>query len=559
MYMNIVNELIKLETKIFKNKYGLELMMGIIEINGRKYIPHFSTSFLTFNKLDEIFTETDSRTRSKIWSKKQEKTKKLIISCIDNSEYKTRIVEGKDLLVIDKINDKEIFDKYYELYSECFEYNFGYSLGTSRPKDVLLLDLEAFRILCTQFRFSDRNSKGTYRQKVRERAIYFESVEVFVKEFFNEDILVHDWLYITPQQVKHFMDTKEIIINKLVDIHGDLYKGDNDYKSKFGMFFSDSDLRDNEIKKLIQFYIEDVFCSDSILSYYKITYKSYTGFLEMARQINEKEINYKDFLLGLVDIYKTVKRIAKYSGKKIYEHYCVENNIIGKELESTMEVEKVFREIDDTEKKFNGSSLRKRVINVIEYNSNFYKEYDLMEREVFEDKYKKSVVYHFMSEIKKYHNLLRDFYSFTYDLNRKNEKEEKINMSFNHYLKFHRQYNYTFFKEYNEDMLNSRNNGLIDSFDYTVNMIFLKEEFMANKRWFEKLSKNEYMKLRSEVITRRQKLIRLSEITDEYMEDPATLTTVPLARREDISYLFLSGRKEYKTKPRHINRLLEED
>lgn len=560
--MDMINKLIKLETKIIKNKYGLDFMLGVIEIAGRKYIPHFTTSFLTFNMLKVEFVETDKRKKSKIWSKKQENTRNLILSCIDNSTYKTRIVEGKDLLKIDKVNDKEILDKYYELYSECFKFNFGYDLGKRKSNEVLLLDLEAFRIVCTQFKFSDTGSNGSYRQKKRERAIYFESIEAFVKEFFNTEILVHDWLYITPQQVGYFMNEKEEVIDILVGEHNKLYIGDGYYKSKFGMFFSESDLRENEIEKLIQFYIEDVFCSENELSYYKITYKSYTGFLEFSRQIKDNEINYKSFLIDLIDIYKTIKRIVKYSGKKIYEHHCVENDIYGEKLENTMAVESVYREIDENDKKYSDGSLRHKTIIMREHNSKFYNEYSLMGEEEFKNKFDNCIVSHFMNRIKEYHKKLRDLYSYSYDINDRDYANNKIKkMTFSRYLRFYRQYTHTYLYEYNENLLKLKNEGKIDSFDYAIDMYFLKEEYETNRKWFEDKTKEEFMKLRNEVIEMRSSISKLSVYTDEFMEDPAILTTKPKSERErsDISYLFLHKPKEYKTKPRHINRLLEED
>lgn len=560
--MDTINELIKLETKIIKNKYGLDFMLGIIEIAGRKYIPHFTTSFLTFNMLKGEFVETDKRKKSKIWSKKQENTRNLILSCIDNSTYKTRIVEGKDLLRIDKTNDKEILDKYYELYSECFKFNFGYNLGTRKSNEVLLLDLEAFRIVCTQFKFSDTGSNGSYRQKKRERAIYFESIEAFVKKFFNTEILVHDWLYITPQQVGYFMNEKEEVIDILVSEHNKLYNGDGYYKSKFGMFFSENELRENEIEKLIQFYIEDVFCSENELSYYKITYKSYTGFLEFSRQIKDNEIHYKTFLIDLIDIYKTVKRIVKYSGKKIYEHHCIENDIYGEKLENTMAVESVYREIDENDKKYSDGSLRHKTIIMREHNSKFYKEYSLMEEEEFKNKFDNCIISHFMNRVKEYHKKLKDLYSYSYDINARdyaNSRDKK--MTFSRYLRFYRQYTHTYLYEYNENLLKLRNEGKIDSFDYAIDMYFLKEEYETNRKWFEDKTKEEFIKLRNEVIEIRNSLSKLSVYTDEFMEDPAILTTKPksVREREDISYLFLHKPRENRTKPRHINRLLEED
>lgn len=560
--MDTINELIKLETKIIKNKYGLDFMLGIIEIAGRKYIPHFTTSFLTFNMLKGEFVETDKRKKSKIWSKKQENTRNLILSCIDNSTYKTRIVEGKDLLRIDKTNDKEILDKYYELYSECFKFNFGYNLGKRKSNEVLLLDLEAFRIVCTQFKFSDTGSNGSYRQKKRERAIYFESIEAFVKEFFNIEILVHDWLYITPQQVGYFMNEKEEVIDILVSEHNKLYNGDGYYKSKFGMFFSENELRENEIEKLIQFYIEDVFCSENELSYYKITYKSYTGFLEFSRQIKDNEIHYKTFLIDLIDIYKTVKRIVKYSGKKIYEHHCVENNIYGEKLEDTMAVESVYREIDENDKKYFDGSLRHKTIIMREHNSKFYKEYSLMEEDEFKNKFDNCIISHFMNRMKEYHKKLKDLYSYSYDINSRdyaNSRDKK--MTFSRYLRFYRQYTHTYLYEYNENLLKLRNEGKIDSFDYVIDMYFLKEEYETNRKWFEDKTKEEFIKLRNEVIEIRNSLSKLSVYTDEFMEDPAILTTKPksVRERDDISYLFLHKPRENRTKPRHINRLLEED
>ncbi len=560
--MDTINELIKLETKIIKNKYGLDFMLGIIEIAGRKYIPHFTTSFLTFNMLKGEFVETDKRKKSKIWSKKQENTRNLILSCIDNSTYKTRIVEGKDLLRIDKTNDKEILDKYYELYSECFKFNFGYNLGTRKSNEVLLLDLEAFRIVCTQFKFSDTGSNGSYRQKKRERAIYFESIEAFVKEFFNIEILVHDWLYITPQQVGYFMNEKEEVIDILVSEHNKLYNGDGYYKSKFGMFFSENELRENEIEKLIQFYIEDVFCSENELSYYKITYKSYTGFLEFSRQIKDNEIHYKTFLIDLIDIYKTVKRIVKYSGKKIYEHHCVENNIYGEKLEDTMAVESVYRKIDENDKKYSDGSLRHKTIIMREHNSKFYKEYSLMEETEFKNKFDNCIISHFMNRMKEYHKKLKDLYSYSYDINSRdyaNSRDKK--MTFSRYLRFYRQYTHTYLYEYNENLLKLRNEGKIDSFDYAIDMYFLKEEYETNRKWFENKTKEEFIKLRNEIIEIRNSLSKLSVYTDEFMEDPAILTTKPksVRERDDISYLFLHKPRENRTKPRHINRLLEED
>ena len=560
--MDTINELIKLETKIIKNKYGLDFMLGIIEIAGRKYIPHFTTSFLTFNMLKGEFVETDKRKKSKIWSKKQENTRNLILSCIDNSTYKTRIVEGKDLLRIDKTNDKEILDKYYELYSECFKFNCGYNLGTRKSNEVLLLDLEAFRIVCTQFKFSDTGSNGSYRQKKRERAIYFESIEAFVKEFFNIEILVHDWLYITPQQVGYFMNEKEEVIDILVSEHNKLYNGDGYYKSKFGMFFSENELRENEIEKLIQFYIEDVFCSENELSYYKITYKSYTGFLEFSRQIKDNEIHYKTFLIDLIDIYKTVKRIVKYSGKKIYEHHCVENNIYGEKLEDTMAVESVYRKIDENDKKYSDGSLRHKTIIMREHNSKFYKEYSLMEETEFKNKFDNCIISHFMNRMKEYHKKLKDLYSYSYDINSRdyaNSRDKK--MTFSRYLRFYRQYTHTYLYEYNENLLKLRNEGKIDSFDYAIDMYFLKEEYETNRKWFENKTKEEFIKLRNEIIEIRNSLSKLSVYTDEFMEDPAILTTKPksVRERDDISYLFLHKPRENRTKPRHINRLLEED
>jgi len=155
--------------------------------------------------------------------------------------------------------------------------------------------------------YKDEKYSNKHPKLIRDRAIYFTQVENYINTIFDLEITAHSWLYINQKQINKYIEMRSDILYALKIYHNFEYQKNEAYRYAFGMTKSTEEIREVELEKIIKFHLDTTFGHEEKLSYRCVKYVDFLALKDLHKNITEKLIDLKDYIIDLINIYKPIK------------------------------------------------------------------------------------------------------------------------------------------------------------------------------------------------------------------------------------------------------------
>lgn len=536
------------------NKYGYEKQMSYFEYNGIKCVPMGTLTFFTLDvegKDYKAYSKRNDRVRDSV---------KMLIGAEENP-YKKSLELGKDYFIVTKEENPNEWDTLITAINDDYFENTGRKFNKGSSAKIIYLFTETgCNVMFSNFKFGrdykDEKYSSKHPKLIRDRAIYFTQVENFINTVFDLEITAHSWLYISKKQIDKYVEMRSDILNTLKTFHNLEYQKNEGYRYAFGMTKSTEKVREVELEKVIKFHLDTTFGHEEKLSYRCVKYVDFLALKDLHKNITEKLIDLKDYIIDLVNIYKPVKSIVNHGGHKLLEQYLINKGTISEIAKGYTGLAEIY---NANHKEFNSHTLRYKVMNFKNFTGETLKNdmKELIEVDVnyFNDIYDNSILTTYLNKLREYQITLKQYHSVHYDINYNVDKFlQPIGMIYDNFIRNEIRYGFNY----------KTNHGYLHTCPPYPELVF---EYEDEKDKYIEMSKKELLELKAKVIKLKNDLYQLGTYLKEYLkEDITQKLTIANKNRSpidfdnfmDINVEFNSDEdKKYAIKKRHVNKLLE--
>lgn len=536
------------------NKYGYEKQMSYFEYNGIKCVPMGTLTFFTLDvegKDYKAYSKRNDRVRDSV---------KMLIGAEENP-YKKSLELGKDYFIVTKEENPNEWDTLITAINDDYFENTGRKFNKGSSAKIIYLFTETgCNVMFSNFKFGrdykDEKYSSKHPKLIRDRAIYFTQVENFINTVFDLEITAHSWLYISKKQIDKYVEMRSDILNTLKTFHNLEYQKNEGYRYAFGMTKSTEKVREVELEKVIKFHLDTTFGHEEKLSYRCVKYVDFLALKDLHKNITEKLIDLKDYIIDLVNIYKPVKSIVNHGGHKLLEQYLINKGTISGIAKGYTGLAEIY---NANHKEFNSHTLRYKVMNFKNFTGETLKNdmKELIEVDVnyFNDIYDNSILTTYLNKLREYQITLKQYHSVHYDINYNVDKFlQPIGMIYDNFIRNEIRYGFNY----------KTNHGYLHTCPPYPELVF---EYEDEKDKYIEMSKKELLELKAKVIKLKNDLYQLGTYLKEYLkEDITQKLTIANKNRSpidfdnfmDINVEFNSDEdKKYAIKKRHVNKLLE--
>ena len=536
------------------NKYGYEKQMSYFEYNGIKCVPMQTLTFFTLDVEEKDF---------KAYSKRNDRVRDSVKMLIETEQnpYKKSLEVGKDYFVVTKQENPIEWDTMITAINEDYFENTGrkFNKGSS-AKTIYLFTETGCNVMFSNFKFGKGYKNEKYSDKhpklIKDRAVYFTQVENFINKVFDLEITAHTWLYINRKQIDKYMEMRKDILYALKTFHNFEYQRNEEYRYAFGMTKSTEEVREVELEKVIKFHLDTTFGHEEKLSYRCVKYVDFLALKDLHKNITEKLIDLKVYIIDLINIYKPVKSIVNHGGHKLLEQYLINKGTVSEVAKGYTGLAKIY---NDNHKEFNSHTLRYKVMNFKNFTGetlkNDMKELIEVDVDYFNDIYDNSILTTYLNKLRDYQITLKQYHSVHYDINYNVDKFlQPIGMIYDNFIRNEIRYGFNY----------KTNHGYLHTCPPYPELVF---EYEDEKDKYIEMSKKELLELKAKVIKLKNDLYQLGTYLKEYLKEDITqkLTIADKNRSPidfdnfmDISVEFSNNEnKKYAIRKRHKNKLLE--
>lgn len=536
------------------NKYGYEKQMSYFEYNGIKCVPMGTLTFFTLDvegKDYKAYSKRNDRVRDSV---------KMLIGAEENP-YKKSLELGKDYFIVTKEENPNEWDTLITAINDDYFENTGRKFNKGSSAKIIYLFTETgCNVMFSNFKFGrdykDEKYSSKHPKLIRDRAIYFTQVENFINTVFDLEITAHSWLYISKKQIDKYVEMRSDILNTLKTFHNLEYQKNEGYRYAFGMTKSTEKVREVELEKVIKFHLDTTFGHEEKLSYRCVKYVDFLALKDLHKNITEKLIDLKDYIIDLVNIYKPVKSIVNHGGHKLLEQYLINKGTISEIAKGYTGLAEIY---NANHKEFNSHTLRYKVMNFKNFTGetlkNDMKELIEVDVDYFNDIYDNSILTTYLNKLREYQITLKQYHSVHYDINYNVDKFlQPIGMIYDNFIRNEIRYGFNY----------KTNHGYLHTCPPYPELVF---EYEDEKDKYIEMSKKELLELKAKVIKLKNDLYQLGTYLKEYLkEDITQKLTIANKNRSpidfdnfmDINVEFNSDEdKKYAIKKRHVNKLLE--
>lgn len=536
------------------NKYGYEKQMSYFEYNGVRCVPMQTLTFFTLD-----VEENDYKAYSKRNDRVRDSVKMLIET--EQDPYKKSLELGKDYFIITKQENPIEWNTMITAINEDYFENTGrkFNKGSS-AKTIYLFTETGCNVMFSNFKFGRSYKDEKYSNKhpklIRDRAIYFTQVEKFINTVFDLEITAHSWLYISKKQIDKYVEMRNDILYALKTFHNFEYQRNEEYRYAFGMTKSTEEVREVELEKVIKFHLDTTFGHEEKLSYRCVKYVDFLALKDLHKNITEKLIDLKVYIIDLINIYKPVKSIVNHGGHKLLEQYLINKGTMSEVAKGYTGLAKIY---NDNHKEFNSHTLRYKVMNFKNFTGetlkNDMKELIEVDVDYFNDIYDNSILTTYLNKLRDYQITLKQYHSVHYDINYNVDKfSQPIGMIYDNFIRNEIRYGFNY----------KTNHGYLHTCPPYPELVF---EYEDEKDKYIEMSKKELFELKTKVVKLKNDLYQLGTYLKEYLKEDITqkLTIVDKNRSPlnldnfmDINVEFTSNEdKKYAIRKIHKNKLLE--
>ena len=479
----------------------------------------------------------------------------------EQNPYKKSLEVGKDYFVVTKQENPIEWDTMITAINEDYFENTGrkFNKGSS-AKTIYLFTETGCNVMFSNFKFGKGYKNEKYSDKhpklIKDRAVYFTQVENFINKVFDLEITAHNWLYINRKQIDKYMEMRKDILETLKSFHNDEYQKNEQYRYSFGMTKSTEGIREAELEKVIKFHLDTTFGHEEKLSYRCVKYVDFLALKDLHKNITEKLIDLKVYIIDLINIYKPVKSIVNHGGHKLLEQYLINKGTVSEVAKGYTDLAKIY---NDNHKEFNSHTLRYKVMNFKNFTGetlkNDMKELIEVDVDYFNDIYDNSILTTYLNKLRDYQITLKQYHSVHYDINYNVDKFlQPIGMIYDNFIRNEIRYGFNY----------KTNHGYLHTCPPYPELVF---EYEDEKDKYIEMSKKELLELKAKVIKLKNDLYQLGTYLKEYLKEDITqkLTIADKNRSPidfdnfmDISVEFSNNEnKKYAIRKRHKNKLLE--